>query len=70
MVLFQCMVLFLCYVTTEFVKLWRTVAVDGIDDKTIEDYLQKQGIASMEHVGLRRIVSNFIRHLITYDSFS
>ncbi|KAF6036094.1 GTF2E2 [Bugula neritina] len=38
-----------------FVKHWRAVAVDGIDDKTIEDYLQKQGIASMEHVGLKRI---------------
>ena len=40
------------------------MAVDGIDDKTIEDYLQKQGIASMEHVGLRRIVSNFNRHIM------
>ncbi|XP_067940022.1 general transcription factor IIE subunit 2-like [Watersipora subatra] len=42
-------------VDDEFVKLWRSVAVDGIDDKTIDDYLQKQGISSMEHVGLRRV---------------
>ena len=41
----------------EFVKLWRSVAVDNVDDKTIDDYLQKQGISSMEHVGLRRVVS-------------
>lgn len=41
----------------EFVKLWRSVAVDGLDEKTIEEYLQRQGIATMEHVGIKRIVS-------------
>lgn len=30
--------------------------MDGVDDKTIEDYLQKQGISSMEHVGIKRMV--------------
>ena len=43
-------------ISVEFVKLWRGVAVDGVDDKTIEDYLQKQGISSMEHVGIKRMV--------------
>ena len=28
-------------VDEEFQKLWRSVAVDGIDDKKIEEYLEK-----------------------------
>lgn len=52
----------------EFVKLWRSVAVDGVDDKTIEDYLQKQGIASMANVGLRRIVSINVSTLYMVNS--
>ncbi|ODN04607.1 General transcription factor IIE subunit 2 [Orchesella cincta] len=34
-------------VDEEFQKLWRAVAVDGIDDAKIEEYLDKQGIRSM-----------------------
>ena len=36
-------------------KLWRGVAVDGIDENKIEDHLEKQGITSMQDVGLRKV---------------
>jgi len=35
-------------VEEDFQKLWRSVAVDGIDEQKIEEYLQKQGITSMQ----------------------
>lgn len=35
----------------EFQKLWRSVAVDGIDEQKIEEYLTKQGITSMQELG-------------------
>lgn len=38
----------------EFQKLWRSVAVDSIDDEKISEYLEKQGIRSMEDQGGRR----------------
>ena len=41
-------------VDEEFQKLWRSVAVDGIDDLKIEDYLEKAGIRSMEGQGLKK----------------
>jgi len=41
-------------VDEEFQKLWRGVAVDGIDDLKIEDYLEKQGIRSMEGQGVKK----------------
>lgn len=37
----------------EFKKLWRSVAVDGIDDNKIEEYLEKQGIRSMQDTSLK-----------------
>lgn len=37
----------------EFQKLWRTIAVDGIDDNKIEEYLEKQGIRSMQDTSLK-----------------
>ncbi|XP_076309861.1 transcription factor IIEbeta [Tachypleus tridentatus] len=42
-------------VDEEFQKLWRSVAVDGIDEQKIEDYLQKQGITSMQDIGVKKI---------------
>jgi transcription initiation factor TFIIE subunit beta len=42
-------------VDPEFVKLWRSVAVDSIDDDKIHEYLEKQGIRSMDDQGGRRI---------------
>lgn len=41
----------------EFQKLWRSVAVDGLDDDKIEEYLQKQGITSMQDIGVKKVVS-------------
>lgn len=38
-------------VDEEFQKLWRSVAVDGIDEQKIEEYLTKQGITSMQDLG-------------------
>lgn len=38
-------------VDEEFQKLWRSVAVDGIDEQKIEEYLTKQGIVSMQEMG-------------------
>jgi len=34
-------------VDDEFIKQWRSVSVDGVDEAKIEEYLDKQGIASM-----------------------
>jgi transcription initiation factor TFIIE subunit beta len=32
----------------ELIKHWRDVAVEGLDENKIDDYLEKQGIASMK----------------------
>lgn len=40
----------------EFVKLWRGVSVDGVDEAKIEEYLAKQGIASMQDQGIKRVI--------------
>lgn len=54
---------FLCFIKiinlifcSEFQKLWRSVAVDGLDDDKIEEYLQKQGITSMQDTGVKKVV--------------
>ena len=41
----------------EFQKLWRGVSVEGQDERKIEEYLDKQGITSMQDVGLKKVVS-------------
>lgn len=41
-------------VEEEFQKLWRSVAVDGIDDAKIEEYLDKQGIRSMQDQSIKK----------------
>lgn len=35
-------------VDEEFQKLWRSVAVDGLDDRKVEEYLEKTGFATMQ----------------------
>lgn len=40
-------------VSDDFVKLWRSVTVDGKDDINIDDYLTKNGITSMQDQGGR-----------------
>ena len=42
---------------SEFQKLWRGVSVEGQDERKIEEYLDKQGITSMQDVGLKKVVS-------------
>lgn len=39
----------------EFQKLWRSAATDSLDDKNIEEYLEKQGINSMRDSGLKKV---------------
>eukprot|EP00088_Acartia_fossae_P003196 TRINITY_DN11323_c0_g1_i1.p1 TRINITY_DN11323_c0_g1~~TRINITY_DN11323_c0_g1_i1.p1 ORF type:complete len:283 (+),score=54.69 TRINITY_DN11323_c0_g1_i1:31-879(+) len=39
----------------EFVKQWRSVSVDGLDIQKIEDYLDKQGIRSMQDQGIKKV---------------
>lgn len=43
-------------VDEEFQKLWRSVAVEGLDDSKIDEYLDKQGIKSMTDQGAGRKV--------------
>lgn len=38
----------------EFQKLWRSVAVDAMDDQKIDEYLEKQGIRSMQDHGPKK----------------
>ncbi|XP_011877090.1 PREDICTED: general transcription factor IIE subunit 2 [Vollenhovia emeryi] len=40
----------------EFQKLWRAVGVDSMDDQKIDEYLEKQGIRSMQDHGLKKPV--------------
>ena len=40
-------------VDEEFQKLWRSATVDAMDDNKIEEYLEKQGIRSMQDHGIR-----------------
>jgi transcription initiation factor TFIIE subunit beta len=35
-------------VEEDIIKYWRDVPVEGLDDEKIEEYLEKQGIASMK----------------------
>jgi len=39
----------------EFVRQWRSISVDGLDIQKIEDYLDKQGIRSMQDQGTKRL---------------
>ncbi|XP_044264772.1 general transcription factor IIE subunit 2 [Tribolium madens] len=41
----------------EFQKLWRSVAVDAMDDAKIDEYLEKQGIRSMQDHGPKKPIA-------------
>lgn len=43
-------------VDEEFQKLWRSVAVDSMDDGKINEYLEKQGIRSMQDNGPKKLI--------------
>ena len=38
----------------EFQKLWRSVAVDSLDETKIEEYLEKQGLSTMQDLNSRK----------------
>lgn len=40
----------------EFQKLWRSVAVDSLDETKIEEYLEKQGLSTMQDLNSRKSV--------------
>ncbi|XP_063227978.1 general transcription factor IIE subunit 2 [Bacillus rossius redtenbacheri] len=42
-------------VDEEFQKLWRSIAVESIDDQKIDEYLEKQGIRSMQDHGPKKV---------------
>lgn len=44
-------------VDEEFQKLWRAVAVDAMDDGKIDEYLEKQGIRSMQDHGPKKPIA-------------
>lgn len=44
-------------VDDEFQKLWRSVAVDAMDDAKIDEYLEKQGIKSMQDHGVKKPIA-------------
>ncbi|GJQ76573.1 hypothetical protein Trydic_g2270 [Trypoxylus dichotomus] len=41
----------------EFQKLWRSVGVDVVDDAKIDEYLEKQGIRSMQDHGIKKQIA-------------
>ncbi|XP_013385626.1 transcription initiation factor IIE subunit beta [Lingula anatina] len=41
-------------VDEEYQQQWRSVAVEGMDERKIEDYLEKAGITSMQDMGIKR----------------
>jgi transcription initiation factor TFIIE subunit beta len=41
-------------VDEDFQKLWRSVTVDAMDDNKIDEYLEKQGIRSMQDQGPKK----------------
>jgi len=43
-------------VDEEFQKSWRLIAVDGMDEAKIEEYLKNHGINSMQDVGLKKTI--------------
>ena len=42
-------------VDDDFIKLWRSVTVDGKDDINIEEYLEQQKITVMQGQGMRKV---------------
>ena len=45
------------WIFSDVAKLWRGATVEGVDENKIEEYLQKQGIASMQDLSMKRPVT-------------
>lgn len=39
----------------EFIKLWRSISVEGVADDKIEEYLEKHGITSIQNLATTRV---------------
>ncbi|KAK6627625.1 hypothetical protein RUM44_010103 [Polyplax serrata] len=52
-------------VDEDFQKLWRAVAVESMDDQKIEEYLEKQGIKSMQDHNLKKLAAPIKRKKIS-----
>ncbi|PVD18409.1 hypothetical protein C0Q70_20958 [Pomacea canaliculata] len=46
-----------CEIDEEFQKYWRSVAVEGLDEAKIEEYLTRNGISSMQDAGVRKVMA-------------
>lgn len=58
-------------VDEEFQKLWRSVAVDAMDDAKIDEYLEKQGKnIDCTFIINNLIISNYIRYQINARSWT
>ena len=55
------------HVDDEFQKLWRSIAVDSLDDMKIEEYLEKTGFAFMQ-VSYRFIFNHVVKLIISFNS--
>ena len=55
------------HVDDEFQKLWRSIAVDSLDDMKIEEYLEKTGFAFMQ-VSYRFIFNHVVKLIISFSS--
>ncbi|CAH1708632.1 transcription initiation factor IIE subunit beta [Aphis gossypii] len=42
-------------INEEFKKMWRSIAVENMDDEKIEEHLEKQGISSMQDNGIKKV---------------
>lgn len=49
----------------EFQKLWRSVTVDSLEESKIEEYLEKQGLATMQDLNARKAVPMQKRKKVT-----
>jgi len=45
-----------CY-ELDIQKLWRSVAVDGVDERNIEEYLQRHSIVTMQDHVMKKVIS-------------
>ena len=43
-------------VEEDFQKMWRSVAVDSLDEQKIQDYLEMQGLNTMQDVNSKRVI--------------
>ena len=47
-----------------FQKLWRSIPVQSIDEEKIQEYLDKQGITSVDDPGIRKV-----KYILQSESF-